>query len=138
MRLSNVAYCVDFVVNLVSFQQLRKRDIYWDTERNVLYKKTNKERRTICLIHQVDELPAFQRSDSFSKAALLITPIPRRRSGKPRSSSKGDAFIWHCRMGHPGPISLHKLGENSLGVTLLGPSTIQCEACSLAKMHRQI
>ena len=138
MRLSNVAYCVDFVVNLVSFQQLRKRDIYWDTERNVLYKKTNKGRRTICLIHQVDELPAFQRSDSSSKATLLITPIPRRRSGKPRSSSKGDAFIWHCRMGHPGPISLHKLGENSLGVTLLGPSTTQCEACSLAKMHRQI
>ena len=93
MRLSNVAYCVDFVVNLVSFQQLRKRDIYWDTERNVLYKKANKGRRTICLIHQVDELPAFQRSDSSSKAALLITPILRRRSGKPRSSSKEDRCL---------------------------------------------
>ena len=41
-------------------------------------------------------------------------------------------------MGHHGPISLHKLGENSLGVTLLGPLTTQCEACILAKMYRQI
>ena len=41
-------------------------------------------------------------------------------------------------MGHPGLMSLHKLGENALGVRLRGPKTVQCPYCSLAKIKRQI
>ena len=47
-------------------------------------------------------------------------------------------MLWHARMGHPSPLSLHKLGLNSLGVTILGPSTVQCPHCSQAKIRKQI
>jgi hypothetical protein len=33
LRLYGVAYCKDFVANLVSFHQLRKQDIWWDTRK---------------------------------------------------------------------------------------------------------
>ena len=41
-------------------------------------------------------------------------------------------------MGHPSPASLDKLGQNSLGVNLVGPSTTECEACAQAKITRQV
>jgi Pol polyprotein len=37
-RIQNVAYCPDFMTNLVSLVKLKKRDIYWNTEKNVLYR----------------------------------------------------------------------------------------------------
>ena len=56
----------------------------------------------------------------------------------PRPASKGDGALWHARMGHPGPMSLHMLGKHALGVALRGPSTTQCRVCSLAKIEKQI
>ena len=41
-------------------------------------------------------------------------------------------------MGHVGPMSLHKLGSQTLGVRLKGPSTVQCSRCAIAKIKRQV
>jgi hypothetical protein len=40
-------------------------------------------------------------------------------------------------MGHAGPMAVHKLGENCLGVKLIGPKIVQCQPCSQAKIKRQ-
>jgi hypothetical protein len=42
------------------------------------------------------------------------------------------------RMGQVCTMALHKLGENTLGVKLVGPriSIVQCQHCSLAKIKR--
>lgn len=41
-------------------------------------------------------------------------------------------------MGHPGPLSLHHLGINAMGVKLQGPKTTECQHCAQAKIKRQI
>jgi hypothetical protein len=38
--------------------------------------------------------------------------------------SKGDAKLWHLRLGHPSPMSLHQLG-----VKLNGPKITECQHC---------
>jgi transposase InsO family protein len=75
-----------------------------------------------------------------SPTVLAVKKQRKRRltSRDPRPASIGDGLLWHARMGHPGPMSLHMLGKNSLGVRLRGPKTVQCPYCSLAKIKRQI
>ena len=41
-------------------------------------------------------------------------------------------------MGHLGPAALAKLGTQTIGVRLRGPSTSQCPDCAMAKITRQI
>jgi hypothetical protein len=55
-----------------------------------------------------------------------------------RPDSKATADIWHQRLGHAGPEALTHLSTAVTGATLKGPMTINCEACSLSKAHKQI
>lgn len=66
--------------------------------------------------------------------------IRKRRitSRNPRPVSKADAHLWHLRLGHTGPESLFQLGKCSIGATLRGPKTTECQHCAFAKMKRQI
>jgi transposase InsO family protein len=138
LRIRNAAYCPDFMTNLVSFSNLKKRGIFWDTERNQLYRPINQS--IVCSLEEVagqqviDHRPIERQFQAFA-----VNRIPRRRitSKDPRPPRKGDGKLWHCRLGHAGPMAIHKLGENSLGVKLTGPSTVQCIHCSLAKIKRQ-
>ena len=49
-----------------------------------------------------------------------------------------DALRWHHRLGHPGPEALEHLVNCSQGVRLRGPSTVQCDACGISKIKRQV
>src|SRR6266571_5241654 len=76
---------------------------------------------------------------AFNSSRLPSHQRKRRASSRDiRPDSKGDARLWHLRLGHPGPMSLHHLGINALGVKLHGPKTTECQHCSLAKIKRQI
>jgi Reverse transcriptase (RNA-dependent DNA polymerase)/GAG-pre-integrase domain len=138
LRIRNAAYCPDFMTNLVSFSNLKKRGIFWDTEQNRLYRAIDQS--IICSLKEV----AGQQVINYKPIerqyqAFAVNRIPRRRTTTkdPRPPKKGDGKLWHCRLGHAGPMAIHKLGENSLGVKLTGPSTVQCSHCSLAKIKRQ-
>jgi len=51
-----------------------------------------------------------------SNSVFVTNRLLRRKritSRDPRPDSKGDARLWHLRLGHPGPMSLHKLGIRS-------------------------
>ena len=58
------------------------------------------------------------------KSAFNLSRLPRRQrkrrvlSKDVRPDSKGNAQLWHLRLGHLGPISLHYLGINALKVNL--------------------
>ena len=45
---------------------------------------------------------------------------------------------WHLRLGYPGPQSLENLVNSVEGVRIKGPLTVECEACALSKIKRQI
>jgi GAG-pre-integrase domain len=93
------------------------------------------------IVGALTEIAGQQVIEENSPPSILAAQRIRRRnptSRTPRPASKGDAALWHARMGHPGPMSLHKLGLNCLGVALRGPSITECKACSLAKIKQQI
>lgn len=142
LRLKNVAFCTDFATNLVSFRLLREKGYYWDNkgDRNFLKRKDDTIMGKMQEIHGqqvIEHVPLTHRNMAYVAARL-----PRRRgtridSRDPRPDSKGDARLWHLRMGHPGPMSLHHLGKEAIGVKLKGPKTTECQHCSLAKIKRQ-
>jgi Reverse transcriptase (RNA-dependent DNA polymerase)/GAG-pre-integrase domain len=140
LRLKNVAYCPDFMTSLVSFTKLKERGIYWDTENNQLYRIA--DRSIICTLQEIDGQQVINfRPVARQFEAFAANRIPRRRkvtTRDPRPPRKGDGMLWHQRLGHPGPMAIHKLGQNSLGVKLTGPSIVQCPHCSLAKIRKQI
>jgi transposase InsO family protein len=137
LQLKDAAYCPDFMTNLVSFSKLKEIGIFWDTEKNQLYRANN--RSVICSLQQI----AGQQVINYKPVernleAFAANRIPRRITSRhPRPPKKGDGRLWHRRLGHPGPMAVRKLGENSLGVKLTGPSIVQCSHCSLAKIKRQ-
>ena len=144
LRLKDVAFCTDFNTNLVSFRLLRKRGYYWDNkgENNLLVRKDDS---VLCQMEERHGQQTIEYVQSRSlKSAFNIRRLPRRQrerrisSRDVRPDSKGDARLWHLRLGHPGPMSLHHLGINALGVKLQGPKTTECQHCSLAKIKRQI
>ena len=56
---------------------------------------------------------------AFNTSRLLYRQRKRRiLSRDVRPDSKGDARLWHLRLGLAGPISLYYLGINALGVKL--------------------
>ena len=145
LTLRKVAFSTEFVVNIVSFHLLKKRDIFWDTKKNNLIR--GHDDSIICSLtekagHQVlEDLGDFHPSARRPKSAFQTATEKKREritSRDPRPASKGDGHLWHARMGHPGPLSLHKLGTHCLGVALKGPKTVECEFCIKAKMKRQI
>jgi hypothetical protein len=80
---------------------------------------------------------------------LTVEPSPQRRlwcqSVVSRYKTKceerreiAEAGLWHQRLGHPGPAVVEHLCNSSRGVRIKGPTTAQCDACGIAKIHRQI
>jgi len=145
LRLKDVAFCTDFATNLVSFRLLREKGYHWNNEgsNNFLGRKDKSIMCTMQEIHgqQVIEYVSLQSCNMVS----ITSRIPRhnRREPRvttrhPRPDSKGDARLWHLRMGHPGPLSLHHLGVSAMGVKLRGPKTTECQHCAHAKIARQI
>ena len=143
LRLKDVAFCTDFNTNLVSFNLLQKRGYYWDNkgQNNFLVREDDS---ILCAMEKRYGQQVIEYVPLGSvRSAFITSRLPRRRkrrvtSRDPRPDSKGDAKLWHLRLGHPGPMSLHQLGVNALGVKLNGPKTTECQHCSLAKIKRQI
>jgi hypothetical protein len=142
LRLKNVAYCADFATNLVSFRLLRKKKYHWNNEgdNNFLARK---DKTILCTMQEIHGQQVIEYIPSTRvNMAFISSRFPHRKrritSKDPRPRSKGDAKLWHLRLGHPGPMSLHKLGLNALGVNLRGPKTTECPHCACGKIKRQI
>src|SRR5579871_1097629 len=145
LRLKNVAFCTDFATNLVSFELLQKKGYYWNNKgsNNFIARQDD---TIMCVLQkqhgqQVIDYVPMQSFNTMSITSRL--PKYQRRKSRitsrhPRPPSKGDAKLWHLRMGHPGPLSLHHLGIRAMGVNLQGPKTTECQHCAQAKIKRQI
>lgn len=139
LRLYNVAYCPNFATNLVSLRQLMGFGYYWDNHP-----------KSQCLRRSDGSVLAFVK-DCHSQFVLEYIPhdhkdmraafVVRRHkynSYTERKASKADAMKWHLRTGHPNSEAIRHLVGASTGVRLVGPTTVQCDACGTSKAKRQI
>ncbi|KAL3712549.1 hypothetical protein TMatcc_001248 [Talaromyces marneffei ATCC 18224] len=143
LRLYNVAYCKDFVANLVSFYQLRKQGIWWDTRRgyNCLRGKTDQVLAYLKEKEGQFVLEYIEHDHPLVKTGFVIRRH-RFNSWTSRKERKADANRWHARLGHPGPEVLKYLAGAAKGVRLTriskGPTTVECESCGTSKAQRII
>jgi hypothetical protein len=146
LRLRNVAYCTDFQCNLVSFDQLRQRGYYWDTQKDLLYRSDDSvlcklnviQRQRVLEYIPLDRTNHSAYMASKRSASERLRQQKRRTTKDPRPDLVGDSRLWHLRMGHIGPRALHHLGRTTIGTRLKGPCTTECEHCAVAKITRQI
>ena len=144
LRLRNAAFYIDFATNLVSFRLLREKGYYWEKKGSNNY-LAQQDDTVLCTMeeHHGQQVIEYVPTQSCNTASLSRWfrqhhRKPKATSRQPRPASRGDARLWHLRMGHPGPMSLHHIGMNAVGVKLQGPKTTLCQHCAQAKIKRQI
>ncbi|KAL9563919.1 hypothetical protein ACKAV7_011954 [Fusarium commune] len=71
-------------------------------------------------------------------AAAFLAKWKQYDSWTKRPPRSGDETFWHLRLGHPGPEALKHLVGQSRGVKIRGISTVECDACGMAKVKRQV
>ena len=136
----NTAYCPTFVCNIISHRKLRQRGYWWDTREDPTYIRRNKDYSILAIlqdIHEqyvIDYVPLYEESPNLATAFHTIqssrTPVAKR---KPRPAL---AEIWHQRLGHPNPEALARLVNRAIGVSIKGPTTVECDQCGIAKAKR--
>lgn len=131
LRLDNVAWCPDFLCNLVSFRLLRRQGIWWD----------NREDPTT--LRQGDGTIIAILTESFGQWVIeqpntATVALYVRMNRNRRSPQRATAMMWHKRLGHPGPSAIEHLVNQSEGVKIKGITTVQCDACGRSKSKRQI
>ena len=140
LRIKKAAYCPTFAVNVVSFHLLYDQGIRWNTT-STPTQLEHKAGNTICIIERKFGQWVLQykaTTNAGLQAAFAASRRLRRTSRDPRPNAIGDSNLWHFRLGHPGPMTLEKLGISCLGAHLKGPTTVQCRHCCQGKMQRQI
>jgi hypothetical protein len=103
-----------------------QKNIHWDTKQQEL--KRGDE--IFCRVEK--------RHGQWVLEYIPISPATfSARSAQPRPDAEATADQWHQRLGHAGPDALEHLSA-VIGAKLKGPSTMECEDCSLSKAHKQI
>ncbi|KAH7471650.1 hypothetical protein FOMA001_g13746 [Fusarium oxysporum f. sp. matthiolae] len=137
LRLRDVAHCINFACNIVSYRQLRKRGYYWDTKGN-----NNQIRRKddsiLCTLTDHFDQYVLEYIDKSTTAAAFLAKRKQYDSWTKRPPRSGDETFWHLRLGHPGPEALKHLVGQCRGVKIRGISTVECDACGMAKVKRQV
>jgi len=131
LLLNNVAWCPDFLCNLISFRLLRRQGIWWEN------------REDLTSLRQWDGSIIATLSEQHGQWVVENTTEPAaafhvRMNRSKRRSQRTTAIIWHKRLGHPGPAAIEHLVQQSEGVKIIGITTVQCDACGISKSKRQI
>jgi hypothetical protein len=131
LHLRDVAWCPDFICNLVSFRLLRRQGIWWDNQRDL----TTLRQQDGSLIATLTEMYGqwVIEPPVTTNSALHV-----RMNCNKRSPQRATAIIWHKRLRHPGPAAIEHLVQQSEGVKIKGIATVQCDACGRSKSKRQI
>ena len=127
--LLDTALIPDFLINVVSGDKLDQREVFFDGESQHLKYHGN----TFCQLQKIGGLWIMEHNPLNDHLAFAA------RSAQPRTASEASPQVWHERLGHPQPDAIEHLSTAVAGTKLSkGPSTIECEVCSLSKAHRRI
>ena len=137
LRLNNVAFVPGMATNLVSLRPLRARGIWWDTRPQTTALRRADGTALGILEERYGQFVLEYVPTNHDRAAFF-TRRNRLSSWTKRGPRRAEAWLWHLRLGHPGPKALEHLVNSSEGVRIKGPTTTQCDSCAQAKMKRQI
>ncbi|KAI0992750.1 hypothetical protein K3495_g15435, partial [Podosphaera aphanis] len=132
LTLYDVAFVPGYFTNIVSISKLSSQNIHMDSGDSILYIKEKNKRRNFAYCprrdgHWIISTKPLLKASIFSHTASRneITKSSRRM---------------HEAMGHPGQNSLSVLQKATTGSSFRGrgPSTVECDACALAKASQII
>lgn len=135
LTLRDVAYCKEFICNVVSLRRLQASGIWWDMSPGNSCLRNTSGRR-ICRLEDQHDQFVIER-DHIQSAVTAQAAGPTRRSTQDKISS-ATAHQWHLRLGHPGPEALNRFVNASTGAIVKGPTTVECDDCGMTKLMRQI
>ena len=144
--LKKAALVSDFPLNLVSLACLEDQGYDWSHKSGEIRTKESRIIGTTVRSGNNFEIGNTGRFLATALSTLAVKPRDKIRTSKPRRKNQWQRLAapaspdtWHRRMGHIGPLGLHKLGKECLGVSLRsGKSMAQCPHCALSKMTQQI
>jgi hypothetical protein len=136
LRLKNVAYVPDFATNVASLRRLREQGVQWGTRPQTTLLR-NPDGTVLRIVEdRYDQFVLKHIPEDLDRAAFF-TRRNRFNSWTQRRPRKAEAYLWHLRLGHPGPGALEHLVNSTQGVRIKGVTTTECESCTKGKMHRQ-
>lgn len=127
IRLQDALYVPGMHTNIVSTKIMKKAGFLWDTRDDTVYRRTSGE--VIAQLWEVEDQYAIS-----SITAPTVMAVNRPLD----NPQKGDAELWHRRLGHPGPDAMEKLTKEAFGVAMRGPSTFECDICAVSKIRRMV
>jgi hypothetical protein len=131
LHLQDVAWCPDFICNLVSFRLLQRQGIWWDNQRD----PTTLRQQDRSLIATLTEI---YRQWVIKLPVTTNSALHVQMNRNKRSPQRATAMKWHKRLRHPRPAAIKHLVQQSEGVKIKGITTVQCNACGRSKSKRQI
>ena len=130
LQFKNVIFCMNFVINFISFFLLKEKNIYWNTINNILFCKSNH-----LIVETLKKTAKQQMLEKIRLSSILATSwICWKIFRALHLSFTKDSMLWHAHMKHLKSMSLHKLDSICLDVTLQNSSIMKCKVCSLVKI----
>jgi hypothetical protein len=131
LSLQHVAWCPDFLCNLVSFRLLRRQGIWWENRQDPTSLRTRDGSILAILTESHGQWVIEQ-------TTVAPSTFHVRMNRAKRTPQRATAMLWHRRLGHPGPSTIEHLIQQAEGVRIKGITTVQCDACGKSKSKRQI
>lgn len=137
ITLGETAYCPGFHLNIASFPRFFDRNLFWDTERGMLYHKDHGQ-RNLARVQKQGNLFILEQGER--RISHHSVDVNMKQSSRPLIS-EAPAEIWHRRLGHIYHGSMAKLPQVIDGIAISGGknrSDDRCPPCELAKAQHQI
>ena len=127
-------FCMNFVINFVSFSFLKEKNIYWNTINNTLFCKSN-----YLIVETLKKTAKQQMLKKIRFSNIFVTSQIHQKIFRASHLSfiENNAF-WHAHIKHSKSMSLHKLNSICLDMTFWDSSITECKICSLVKIKHQI
>lgn len=140
MKLYDVAYCPNINCNLVSLKKLRSMQLWWDGRPGHDVIRNAVGYPVAYLEHHYDQyvLEYVDNTNDATSSSMYETAFLSSLTSMDENEASGNSRLWHLRLGHPGPKAVENLVKASIGVKLKAPTTVECDACSVSKLTRQI
>ena len=143
IHLEDAAYCPSFICNVVSLDYLKDCGYWWDTrpESECLRRGDNSLAAEVPRIHGQYVLDYVPLDDSEGTPWATLKVRRRQTKATPiveRRAIPEPMHLWHHRLGHPNPEALRQLHVDGPGVTIKGPTTVQCDLCGRSKVRKVV